>query len=190
MGRPNLIRINNLPYHITTRCNNREWFDLPLQRVWDICINSIAVANFKFPVQIEAFVLMNNHYHLLLYTPNADVDRFMHILNSNISKRLREETLRVNRIFGNRYSWIIIQDQNHYKNVVRYIFQNPLRAGLASRCENYPNSTLFYQVRGRSFSFKLPDRFKEEISLDFLNQEMSRDEMFEIKCKLDKRTRL
>ena len=33
------------------------------------------------PVKIEAFVLMSNHYHLLLYTPDANLDKFMNVLS-------------------------------------------------------------------------------------------------------------
>lgn len=148
MPRRNLIRTHLHPYHVTIRSNNREWFDLPLEEVWEICIDSLKLGHSKNPVQIQAFVLMANHYHLMLRTPNCDLDKFMFTLNSNISKLIRERTGRINRIFGDRYNRSVIQDIQYYNVCLRYVYQNPLVINLVQRCEDYPYSSLFYVYRG------------------------------------------
>jgi putative transposase len=170
MGRKNLIRTDQYPYHVTIRTNNKEWFDIPMETVWKICKNCISRARDKVDVNIEAFVLMNNHYHLLLYTPDANLDKFMFFLNKYISHEIRTLTGRINRIFGDRYYWQIIQSDRRYQNVVRYIFQNPLRKKIVKRCENYRYSTLYYQARTDFFPCPLPQDFKSEYYLDFVNQ--------------------
>lgn len=142
MPRRNLIRTSENPYHVTIRCNNKEWFELPLREVWFYSIEAIKVAKAKHPVKIQAFVLMNNHYHLLIWTPNADLDKFMFYFNSKFSHFLRKRTQRINRIFGDRYKWSIIKDERYYCTVLRYIYQNPLRASLVKHCQEYPFSTL------------------------------------------------
>lgn len=169
MPRKNLIRSDQFPYHVTIRTNNKEWFDIPMSKVWKICKRSISLADEKVPVKIDAFVLMNNHYHLLVFTPDANLDLFMFHLNSEISRRIRRYTGRINRIFGDRYHWQLIQSDRRYKNVIRYVFQNPLREKLVERCEDYPYSSLFYQVRLDFFPCSLPGEFRTDHYLNFIN---------------------
>ena len=155
MPRKNLIRTNQYPYHVTIRTNNKDWFDLPMEDVWSICKDQITKAKTNFPVDIQAFVLMNNHYHLMLWTPNSNLDKFMYKFNLGISKNIREKTGRINRIFGDRYHWCLIKNQTYYKSVLKYIYQNPRRAGLTNKCEDYPFSTLHYITFKKLLGFDL-----------------------------------
>lgn len=177
MPRKNLIRTDQFPYHITIRSNNRDWFELPLEEMWDICKQGLKHAHQAHPSKVEAFVLMSNHYHLLIWTPKSDVDRFMYELNSYISKIVRFRTKRINRIFGDRYKWTLVDQQNYYKQVLRYIYQNPLKAGLVIKCELYPYSTLAYIASEQSFEVPI---YNESESLRLL-----KDGYFE--KELDKR---
>ena len=147
MPRKNLIRTNLHPYHVTIRSNNREWFELPLREVWDICIEALKFANRQYPVKLQAFVLMSNHYHLMLWTPNCDLDKFMYVFNSKISKSIRKKTGRINRIFGDRYKWSVIEDVNYFRTCLRDIYQNPVKANIVLRCEEYVYSSVFYVIR-------------------------------------------
>ena len=169
MARKNLIRTNEFPYHVVIRCNNKEWFNLPIAEIWDICIDALKRANFKYPVRIISFVLMNNHYHMILFTPNSDLDKFMKILNSIISKDIRYKTKRINRIFGDRYKWKLINNKQYYNTVLRYIFQNPIHAYMATRCEQYPYSTIYYQTNNISLGIELPSEFTTSIFIDYIN---------------------
>lgn len=166
MARKNLIRTNLFPYHVTIRCNNKEWFDLPLQQVWDICIHAIATANKSYPVNIQAFVLMSNHYHLMIWTPDANLDKFMFELNRNISKEIRKITHRINRIFGDRYKWSLITSDNYFFHVEKYIYQNPLVQKLVTRSEKYPYSTLHYLYHKKKLPFETKN--EREITAEYL----------------------
>lgn len=184
MARKNLIRTNEYPYHVTIRSNNKEWFNLPLTEMWTICINAIRVSNFKVPVKVEAFVLMNNHYHLLLYTPNSNLDKFMNVLNSKISKDIRIRTNRINRVFGDRYKWKLITCNLYYKSVIRYIFQNPLEVKLVTKCEDYVFSTLYYQKRNISLGLELPQEFTSQNYIKYINEQIETQTKIEIKKSL------
>ena len=185
MPRKNLIRTDQFPYHVTIRSNNKEWFDLEMNEVWKIFLYSIKIALVKVPVKIESFVLMNNHYHILLYTPNSDLDKFMNILNSSISREFRLKTKRINRIFGDRYKWKLINNENYYKTVIRYIFQNPVKANLVSRCEEYKFSSLYYQVKKNEIGIDLPDEFQDIHYLDYFNHTVSNKEQVDLKKSLN-----
>jgi len=185
MARKNLIRVNNYPYHVTIRTNNREWFNIPQSVIWKIAISSIHIANYKYPVNIDAFVLMNNHYHLLLYTPDANLDKFMNILNSNISREIRRRTGRINRIFGDRYKWKIITSEQYYLTVIKYILQNPLRALLVKKCEEYRYSTIFYQINNIAIGIRLPPSFISDEFLAFINVPLENTKTLELKKSLN-----
>tara|TARA_R110000868_G_scaffold61524_5_gene187013 strand:+ start:13952 stop:14554 length:603 start_codon:yes stop_codon:yes gene_type:complete len=166
MPRKNLIRTSDYPYHITIRSNNREWFELEPDVMWQICLSALAKANELCPANIEAFVLMANHYHLLLWTPNSDIDRFMYELNSSISKAVRKRTGRINRIFGDRYKWTLVDQDSYYNCVLRYIYQNPIHANTVERCEQYAYSSLTYLVQDFDLGFSL---FNAQKSLQLFN---------------------
>ncbi len=142
MPRRKLVRQNHFPYHITTRTNNKDWFNIPLHQVWDIFKEALISAQQKNSVQIHCMVLMSNHYHLLISTPNSDIDMFMKHLNLKFSQLLGKASGRINHKFSNRYKWCIVDQQNYLLNVYRYIYQNPVRAGLTNDCSRYPYSSI------------------------------------------------
>ena len=178
MPRKNLIRTNASPYHVTTRANNREWFALSMPKMWTICRDAIQHAHFRHPVRIHAFVLMQNHYHLMLTTPDANIDKFMYELNYHISRKVRFHTHRINHVFGQRYKWSLVESKDYYLNVIRYIYQNPLKKNLSQRCEDYPYSTLFHYVRKNYLGFDLhePLMGQSPLILDWFNQRASQSE--------------
>ena len=144
-----LIRSSQFPYHITSRSNNKEWFYIPTQDVWKYSLELLSQGHNKFEVKLDAFVLMSNHYHMCVYTPQANIDEFMQFFNKNLGTKISRQAGRINRIFGAQYKWNIIRDDNYYQHVIRYIYQNPLRAGLVTKCEDYPYSDIMKQGFGR-----------------------------------------
>ncbi len=183
MPRKPLIRNSIYPYHVTSRSNNKEWFDLPMPQVWEICQNALKHANSKYPVDIISFVLMSNHYHLLIKTPEENLDLFMYEFNKMISLSIRIKSDRINRIFGGRYKWCMIQSQKYFANCYRYVYQNPLRANLVEQCEDYPFSTLYYKHKNKNFSVQLFDKlgFVDEYKTQWLNQYIDERELTAVK---------
>lgn len=170
MPRKQLIRTKYYPYHVCTRSNNKEWFRIPLDQVWQFCLESLVHSLSRCPVKIHALILMQNHYHLLLTTPNADIDTFMYFFNKALADRLRVQSKRINRVFGGPYNWCLVDHQNYLYNVVRYIFQNPVRAGICKKVQEYPYSTLIE----KNLPIKIDDLLEVQISnpemLKWLNQ--------------------
>jgi putative transposase len=164
MARKLLIRTNQYPYHVTSRSNNRAWFDLPMADTWEIALSCLCYANQKFPIHLHAFVLMSNHYHMLLTTPDANIDHFMQAFNKRFSEHLREKTSYINRMFGGPYKWSIINNRSYLYNVHRYIYQNPLSSGLVDKCEQYPYSTLIFELNRADFPLKLVSNLDHEIT--------------------------
>jgi putative transposase len=188
MPRKTLIRSNNLPYHVTARSNNKEWFTLPMPDMWDLAQESLREAIGIHRVEVISFVLMGNHYHMLLLTPESNLDNFMYEFNKRFALKIKNRTGQINRIFGGRYKWCLIQSQHYLINCYKYVYQNPVRAGLVQSCEDYPFSTLRSLIKNIKFSIPIHDKygFKDEFGLKWLNQKIDSEEEKALKNGLSK----
>lgn len=171
MNRPKRIRNSLYPYHVATRCHNRDWFELPLPKVWWLAQEAFKEAHEKRPVELVSFVLMGNHYHMLIRTPHEDLPEFMYEFNKRLGQKIRFYTKTENQVFGGRYKACLITSRSYLANCFRYVYQNPLRAGLVKRCEDYTFSTLHCLVYNKPFSIPIHDQFgfKDTFNLNWIN---------------------
>ncbi|MBT3234709.1 MAG: hypothetical protein HN353_02035 [Bdellovibrionales bacterium] len=142
MGKQNLIRTDQYPYHITARANNKEWFPIVIDKLWPLLNDLLTLTSWMYEIEIHAFVLMSNHFHLLVSTPKSNLDFAMRFFMSNSAKEINYLSGRINRVYGGRYKWSIIKDEAYLFNVVSYIYENPRRANSCKSIESYPYSTL------------------------------------------------
>ncbi|MEX0797856.1 MAG: transposase [Bacteriovoracaceae bacterium] len=142
MPRQPLIRSEHLPYHVTQRSNNKEWFYLSLDEIWEISTEALSKAKKETGARIHAFVLMNNHYHLLISTPEANLDAFQWSFANTFTREVKRRSGRINHIFGGRYKWSLIREKNYLYQAYKYIYLNPVRAKIVEKAEDYPFSTL------------------------------------------------
>jgi putative transposase len=77
----------------------------------------------------------------------------------------------------------VIRSKSYLYNCYRYIYQNPLRAKISQRVEDYPFSTIHYIHRGIPFVIPLFDQFgfKDKYMLDWLNVPMDEVEKEKVK---------
>src|SRR5262245_49031235 len=142
MARKLLFRSKDLPYHVTARSNNREWFTLPLRKVWRIFGDVTQIVSDRYGLLVHAFVLMSNHFHLLCATPEADLGQAMNYLMRQVSKAIGSETGRINRIFGARYHWSVIDNPLYFAHAYKYVMRNPVEARIVTEVESYSYSSL------------------------------------------------
>ncbi len=142
MGRKLLIRSNHYPYHVTARANNRELFTLPLDQMWEIFGKELLLIHILYQIEIHAFVLMPNHFHLLMSVPEYDLGKVMNVLMSSVSRTVNRISNRSGHIFGGPYNWTLIDNAQYYVNALRYVYQNPRRANICKLVEDYRYSTL------------------------------------------------
>lgn len=136
MARPLRIDIENGLYHVTSRgwerrsivrddADRDSWLKL-LDRVVTRC-----------GWRVFAWVLMSNHWHLFLRTPQANLSAGMHDLNSGFASRFNRRHKRVGSLYQGRFKAILVEDESHAAGLTRYIHLNPVRAQIASRAEDY-----------------------------------------------------
>ena len=142
MPRRKLFVTRLLPYHVTARSNNREWFYLPAPIVHDILAEQLFVASARYGFVLNAAVLMSNHFHLIAQFFDAPVSVAMRHVLTETSRKIQKYTGRINHVFGSRYKWSVLDSAYAVAFVYKYVLRNPVRASLCARVEDWPFSSL------------------------------------------------
>ena len=168
--RPTILQ-SDFPYNISSRCINREWFNLPMPVVWEIFREELINTHNKLNLVIHSFVLMSNHYHLLASTPESNISQCMQAFKQNTSRRLTREGNRINQTFAGRYFKCIIQHENFLRSVYKYNYRNPVTAGICTNVEEYPYSTLQDLIGNKKSNIPIEDHIFENTTttLKWLN---------------------
>jgi putative transposase len=178
--------IQKRPYHVTTKTPNSEWFSQPIDKVWFYCQAALKEAHSSCSIEMISFVLMSNHYHLIVRASKRDLDLFVIEFNKILSRKFKIETEKMDQFISSSYKASLILSLRYLNNCYKYVYQNPVRAGIVSNCEEYPYSTLHSIVEGQNFSVPIFDQFgfKDQFSLRKLNQQMSKDELIQVRSNL------
>jgi REP element-mobilizing transposase RayT len=129
MARPLRLEYEGAIWHVTSRGNSRQAIvadDRDRARFIETLARTVQVARW----QLHAWVLMTNHYHLLLETPEANLARGMRQLNGTYAQAFNRRHERVGHLFQGRYKGILVERESHLLELVRYVVLNPVRAGM------------------------------------------------------------
>jgi REP element-mobilizing transposase RayT len=127
MSRPLRIEYAEAVYHVTSRGNaRRSIFKDDKDR--SMLLNILEEVNDRYHWFCHAYCLMNNHYHLVIETPDGNLSKGMRQLNGIYTMRFNRRHGSVGHIFQGRYKAILVQKESHLLEVCRYIVLNPLRA--------------------------------------------------------------
>lgn len=134
------------PYHITARCINKEWFRVPIHEVWDIMSNYLFFLSHAYEFEIVNFVLMDNHFHLIVRTPLANLSQGMNYFMRETSRSITILSDRINQTYGSPYHWSLIKNIFSFQHAYKYVYRNPVEAGLSLKVEDYIYSTLQFKL--------------------------------------------
>lgn len=102
--------------------------------------------------RLYGYVLMDNHYHVILQVFGRKLQQIMHQINNKYSKYFNYKYKRVGHVFQGRYKAILIQDERYLLSLIRYLHHNPLKAGMCKRVEDYKwSSDIFYRTNNNAF---------------------------------------
>ncbi len=113
-----------------------------MDHVWETLSNYLFFISKAYKVEIHAFVLMNNHFHLLAKFPENNMSEAMNYFMRESSRVLSRDSGRINQVYGGRYFRSAIKKNIHLDHVYKYLYRNPVEAGLCNHVEKYPYSTL------------------------------------------------
>lgn len=92
-------------------------------------------------IKLIAYCIMNNHAHMLIKTEKvAELSKYMHRLNTIYAIYYNKKYSRVGYIFRNRYKSEGIYNEEHLYNCIKYIYDNPVKAGICKSAQEYPYS--------------------------------------------------
>ena len=141
MPRKILSETTELPYHITARGNNREAFPGDSAFLWKAFTSELYLQSILHGNRTHAFVLMPNHFHLLLTVPKVALSKTMREFMSSSTRIINVRNGRSGHVFGGRYHWTIIDNPAYFAHALKYVYRNPVRAGLSPDVASYPFST-------------------------------------------------
>lgn len=149
MARPWRIQFPGALYHVTARGNNRQaiFLDDPDRQCF---LELLAAAVPRFGLEILAFCLMSNHYHLFLRTRLGNLSRAMQWLNTTYTVRFKRRHRRSGHFLQGRYKAVLVTEEAHWLHLSMYIHLNPVRAGLATDPAEYEWSSFRDYTRARS----------------------------------------
>ena len=97
--------------------------------------------NSQHNIQIIAYCVMNNHTHILIKSENIDeMSKYMKRVNVKFSRYYNKKHNRVGYVFRDRFKSQGIYSEKHMYNCIRYIYENPVKAGICRKTEEYPYS--------------------------------------------------
>ena len=155
MARPLRIEYPGAFYHVTARGNDKKKIFLSIQD-YDKFFSYLSEACHKYGAVIHAYVLMGNHYHLLVETPQANLSLFMHFINSSYTTYFNIKRKRSGHLFQGRYKAFLIEKDSYLLELSRYIHLNPVNAHMVENPDEYVYSSYraYLSIKNESVVFR------------------------------------
>ena len=126
MARPLRISYPNAFYHVTCRGNDRRAIfrdDHDRGRFLERLRSALEI----FGVRVHAYVLMSNHFHLMVQTPGANLSEFMRQFNISYTGDYNRHHRRVGHLYQGRFKAIVVDKDSYLLELSRYVHLNPIR---------------------------------------------------------------
>ena len=149
MPRQPRIVIPDQPLHIMHRGNNRQDVFLCFEGRQRF-LEDLAVSLKKNSCSLHAYVLMTNHFHLLLSPPSGEaLSRLMQSIGRRYVRYFNAEYNRSGTLWEGRFKSSVIDSEAYLLTCYRYIEENPVRAGLVEIPEDYRWSSYHHNALGK-----------------------------------------
>ncbi|MBI4915717.1 MAG: transposase [Acidobacteria bacterium] len=129
MARPLRLEHPGAVWHVTSRGNAREAIfldDGDRSAFLELLAKSVEMCRWR----LHAYVLMTNHFHLLLETPEPNLSRGMRQLNGVYTQRFNRRHRRTGHVLQGRFGAVLVERNAHLLELARYVVLNPVRAGM------------------------------------------------------------
>jgi len=152
MGREKRVQIEDGIYHVISRGNiGRDIFLDSKDKMF--FLKNLAKNSNDFDTTIFSYVLMGNHYHVLLRTNKNNLSDFMHRLNTTYSHRFNYMHGLTGHLFHDRYKSFLVEDDQYFVAAMRYIAINPVAAGVVDKAEKYEWGSYRYLFEDNHYSW-------------------------------------
>ena len=145
MARKLRLEFPGAHYHVINRGNYREWIfrDERTKVAFTKCLFEACE---RSGWVLHAYVVMGNHFHLALETPEGNLVRGMQWLEATFANRFNRYRAEHGHLFQGRYKSLVVEPGGALGQVCHYIHLNPVRAGLVTAQElgRYAYSIFWY----------------------------------------------
>ncbi len=133
------------------RGNNREYiFEKSEDKMF--LLNEIKERTTNTGLKLYGYVIMDNHYHLVLQVGDDPLSKLMHFINSSYGRYYNREHNRTGHVYDGRYKAIHIQNEKYLLAVLRYVHRNPVQAGICAQVNKYRwSSDMYYRYNREGF---------------------------------------
>ena len=155
MARPLRIQFEDAYYHVMNRGRGRQIIFLDEEYYQDYLLG-LEEAHKRFGIEVHAYCLMGNHYHLLVKTPRANLSRAMRHIDGLYTQRHNRRKRTDGPLFRGRYKAIVIDASSYLLQVSRYIHRNPIemKKPLVDNLKDYPwSSYVAYINKGNAYDW-------------------------------------
>jgi putative transposase len=136
MARPLRIEYPGALYHVTSRGNaGGRIFRGDKDREYFLDLLGFIIERFHW--LCHAWCLMDNHYHLILETPEGNLSRGMRQLNGIYTQKYNWRHTKTGHVFQGRYKAILVDKESYLLELCRYVILNPVRANIAKRPQDW-----------------------------------------------------
>jgi REP-associated tyrosine transposase len=143
MARQWRIEYSGALYHVLSRGNGRQDIFIT-DEDRHLFLNLLKELTERFCIDVYAYVLMGNHYHLLLKTQDANLSKAMQWFGTTYTRRFNLSNHTCGHLFQGRYKSIVVENDAYLLRLSCYIHRNPLRAGMVNRIADYKWSSYQY----------------------------------------------
>lgn len=140
MARPLRIEFPGALYHVTARGNARQDIfldDEDRQQFLTVLARVVS----RFHLLLHAYCLMDNHFHLVVETPEGNLSNAMRQLNGVYTQAFNRRHKRVGHVLQGRFKSIIVDGDSYLLELCRYVVLNPVRAKMIRKADAYPWSS-------------------------------------------------
>lgn len=191
MPRINRIDIGGEIYHVINRANARvQIFDNP--KDYQLFEEVLEEAKERTNISIYVYCIMPNHWHLVVSPKeDGDLQKFMAWLTMTHTQRWHasHKTIGSGHLYQGRYKSFLVQSNNYFLQLCRYVERNPLRAKLVKKAKNWKWSSLWRREKGTKEQKKLLNTWPVTRPKDYsewINTQENDEELKEIRYSVNK----
>ncbi len=167
-------------YHVLNRANGREKI-FQKQKDYEAFEKILFEAKEKYPMRILSYCIMPNHWHFVLYPKNGeDLSNFMRWITHTHTQRYHAhyKTIGCGHVYQGRFKSFLVEKDNHFLQVCRYVERNSLRAGLTEKAQDWKWSSLWIRENGNEEQKKLLAKWPVEMPDGYLEWVNTLDKKF------------
>jgi putative transposase len=161
-------------YHVYNRGNNRQtiFFDRENYLYFLRLTRDHLILK---SVDVVAYCLMPNHYHFLVYLRDETLSDSMKSLSLAYTKAINKRFDRCGVLFQGRFQSILVSDRNYMVQLARYIHQNPVKAGLVQKPEEWEFSSYLEYTGLRQGTLPTMEHIESQIQEESTRQQFFSD---------------